>query len=42
VAKHREAIRVSDGFANSEDIKGSIIIDGDHEMVSDKGKQTES
>ena len=42
VAKHREAIRVSDGFANSEDIKESIIIDGDHEMVSDKGKQAES
>ena len=35
VAKHRQAIRASDGFANSDDIKEAIVIDGEHEMVAD-------
>ena len=35
VARHRQAIRASDGFANSDHIKEAIVIDGEHETVAE-------
>jgi len=33
VARHRQAIRASDGFVDSDNIKEAIVIDGEHETV---------
>jgi uncharacterized membrane protein YkvA (DUF1232 family) len=39
VAKHRQAIRAGDGFADSDDIKEGIVIDGEHETVTKADKE---
>jgi uncharacterized membrane protein YkvA (DUF1232 family) len=41
VARHRQAIRAKDGFADSDDIKEAIVIDGEHKMVTDTDKKGE-
>jgi uncharacterized membrane protein YkvA (DUF1232 family) len=40
VARHRQAIRTSDGFTDSDGIKESIIIDGEHQTVAEAGEKT--
>jgi uncharacterized membrane protein YkvA (DUF1232 family) len=42
VARHRQAIRTSDGFTDSDGIKESIIIDGEHQTVAEAGEKTTS
>lgn len=39
VAKHRQAIRVSDGYESAEAVAEAIVIDSEHEVAVKPGKK---